>query len=76
MKKTIIYQNDKGEGNFRFWAENYDEAGMEHWLEASWYCDDQRVGAKHISDILAKGHTIFAHGEVLCAARRRQRVGC
>ena len=35
---------------------------MEHWLEASWYCDDQRVGAKHISDILAKGHTIFAHG--------------
>ena len=31
---------------------------MEHWLEASWHCDDQRVGAKHISDILAKGHTI------------------
>ena len=28
--RTSIYLNDKGEGNFRFWAENYDEAGMEH----------------------------------------------
>ena len=28
--ENIICQNDKGEGNFRFWAENYDEAGMEH----------------------------------------------
>lgn len=30
IRYTSIYLNDKGEGNFRFWAENYDEAGMEH----------------------------------------------